>query len=98
MAQAWIWIQDSDGMAVARLSGRLRRESERLGLVPLTGQIVPLRIHGFDERDPLRPRPRFDLLLAFDRIAHIAKALEIHQPRDVVSRGKSWAEFSAYVL
>ena len=73
--------------------GYFRREAEHLRLIPLPRQVVPLRIYRFNQRDSLHPRPRLDLFLPLDRIADILESLKIHEPRDVVFRGKSRSKF-----
>src|SRR5713101_661398 len=51
----------------------------------------------FDQRRPLRARPRFDLLLAGDRVPNVPESLVIHQPINVVLLRES-LKFSALML
>src|SRR5580700_5141376 len=69
--------------------GNSWRKPERLRLIPLPRQIVPLRICRFHEGKPLRTGPSLDLLLAFNCVAYIFEALEVDEPGHVVLRCKT---------
>ena len=47
-------------------------------------QVIPGRIHGFDQADPLLSAPGLDLLLAFDGAARVIVRLVIYQSLDAV--------------
>src|ERR1700723_2407603 len=63
-------------------------EAKCLRLIPLSGEIIPLGIGRFDQSNPLGAGRSLDLLLPFDRIAHVFEALEIDEPGEVALRRK----------
>ena len=58
-------------------------------LVPLATQILPLRIRFLDERDLLFAPPPLQLLLATDRLYHLAVGLVVQKPVNIMLFGKS---------
>ena len=50
-----------------------------VSFVPLRAQVLPLGIHGDDQRNLLDSKPALDSFLAFDGVAYIVKAFEIRQ-------------------
>ena|SRR5947207_2655956 len=52
--------------------------------MPIRREIVPLRIHGRDQRLLLRTNPPLDLLFTSDCVANVAELLKVDQPIAVV--------------
>jgi hypothetical protein len=73
-----------------RLRGFLRLELVRL--VPFGAQVLPLGVHGDDQRYFLDSQPAFDLLFAFDGVAYVFEAFEIHQAVELVLRAEGGAD------
>src|SRR5260370_17219041 len=59
---------------------------------PRGGQVLPLGIHGNDQRDFLDSQPAFDLLFALDGVAYVVEAFEIHQAVELVLGGEAGAD------
>src|ERR1700733_7053142 len=58
--------------------------SKRLWLIPLARQVIPFRICRRDQSEPFSASPGLNMLLTFDRVSHVLKALEVDQPGHVV--------------
>src|SRR5712692_7281788 len=69
----------------------------RFGLVfiaPVLRQVLPSRIHGFDELYLLAAPPAFDFLFAGDGGIGIKKAFVVDEKGQVVAAGESGDEFA----
>src|SRR5712691_9890332 len=64
---------------------------------PLLCQILPARIHLFNQRDLLRPPPPFQLFLAPEGFVDVVIFFVVHQPSAAVLLGKA-LEFSGFML
>jgi len=68
----------------------------RLGpvfIAPILRQVLPTRIHRFDELDLLAPSPAFDFLFAGNSGIGIEESFVINEAGQVVSAGESEDEF-----
>src|SRR5258708_17316345 len=63
-----------------------------VSFVPRGAQVLPLGIHGNDQRDFLDSQPAFDLLFALDGIAYVVEAFEIPQAVELVLGGEAGAD------
>src|SRR5260370_38195217 len=63
-----------------------------VSFVPLGAQVLPLGIHGNDQRDFLDSQPTFDLLFALDGVAYVVEPFEIHQAVELVLGGEAGAD------
>ena len=59
---------------------------------PVSRQIAPVRVHGFDERNLFASEPALDLFLASDGMQRAGEFLKVHLACAVILRGESGDE------
>ena len=76
----------------------MKRRVWGVGRIPRFGQVLPIWVTRFNERDLLAPQPAFDLFFSSNCGVDVFGDLVIHQLCDVVLFGKSLRQYMTMLV